>query len=460
MNLRTKLLLITILPVILISSAALMLISWQSEKLAREQGAVVDQMIRTSKQTELQNYLLLARSAIEPFYSSNWSNTPLAKEQVANVINKMTFGEDGYFFIYEENGTNLVHPRLPELVGKNWIDLEDPKGNRVIADLIDLAKTGEGFYEYVWNKPSTGNEEAKLGHSIFLDKWKWMMGTGLYLDDVSKQIASVQNSLDENVNQTRRVLLALSVGAVLLTGLLLTAVRISEQKLADSRLQQMANQVVRAQENERKRVSTELHDGISQLLVSARYGLDLARSNAGKNRKVIEPVDKSMEAIATAISEIRRISMALRPSVLDDMGLAPAIKSLGADFQCQTQINVEIDATGFAGNPGDMEKTTLYRVAQEALTNVAKHSNASTVWIALNTRGKKTELEISDNGTGLKFNFKTGGAGLGLGNMRERLEGHGGQLTLSQAKQGGLRIKASLTTAAPDPVGDRLKEAA
>lgn len=460
MNLRTKLLLITILPVILISSAALLLISWQSEKLAREQGAVVEQIIRTSKQVELKNYLLLARSAIEPFYDSTWSNTPLAQQQVADVINKMTFGEDGYFFIYKEDGTNIVHPRLPELIGKNWITLEDSQGNKVIKDLINLSKNGEGVYEYVWNKPSSGKEEDKIGQSIFLDKWKWMIGTGLYLDDVTKQIASVKSRLDDNVNETRQVLLALAIGAVLLTGALLTAVRISEQKFADIRLQQMAAQVVTAQEAERKRVSTDLHDSISQLLVSARYGLDLARSNAKSSVKIIEPIDKSMEAISTAISEIRRISMALRPSVLDDMGLASALQSLGSDFESQTQIKVNTKAENAGPNLGDMEKTTLYRVAQEALTNIAKHSNADEVWIELSNLGKSVTLHISDNGNGLKFNKKPDAGGMGLGNMRERLESHGGKLVLAKANQGGLSLRASLFTNAQSTKDNRMRSAA
>lgn len=445
MTFRTKLLLITIFPVILISLAALILINLQSVKLAREQGAAVEQMIRTSKQTELKNYTRLARTAIEPFYSSSWSYTPLAKQQVSDVIKQMTFGQDGYFFIYKEDGTNLVHPRLPELVGKNWIDLRDPNGQPVIKDLIELAKNGGDFYQYIWNKPSKGTDEAKLGYSIYLDKWDWMLGSGLYLDDISAQIASIKSKLDENVQQTRWVLLVLAFSAVFLTSLLLAFVRFSEQKFADERLQQMARQVVDAQELERKRVSTELHDGISQLLVSARYGLDSAKSNAGKKPSIVEPIEKSITTISTAISEVRRISMALRPSVLDDMGLASAIKSLGSDFENQTGIKVITKVENAGKDIDDRKKTTLYRVAQEALANIAKHSNASLVHVKLNRTKNFVCLEITDNGKGLVIKkTKLQVTGYGLGNMRERIENHGGNFILKRAKQGGLTIIAKL----------------
>ncbi len=450
MSLRFKLLLISILPVLLISTAALILISLQSQNLAEKQGIIVEQMIRSSKQNELKNYVQLARSAIEPFYASKWSTTPLAKEQVSNVMQKMTFGEDGYFFVYEADGTNIVHPRLPELVGKNWIDLTDSNGKRVINDLIDLSKTGGEFYEYVWSKPSTGVDAEKLGYSIYLDKWDWMIGSGLYIDDISAQIASMKNQLDENLNQTSKILFALTIGAVLLTGTLLTALRISEQRLANSRVQQMAIQVVGAQENERKRVSTELHDGISQLLVSARYGLDLAKSKATNNPSITEPIDKSMNAISTAIVEIRRISMALRPSILDDMGLAAALKSLGEDFAEQTAISVDINVQNVSETLLEEEKTTLYRIAQEALTNVVKHSNATKIWLELKRTKNHITLVLSDNGKGLILNKKdpsniySKNVGLGLGNMRERLQSHGGQLKLSNSNLGGLCVEAIL----------------
>ncbi|MGB7288135.1 MAG: ATP-binding protein, partial [Salaquimonas sp.] len=225
----------------------------------------------------------------------------------------------------------------------------------------------------------------------------------------------------------------------------LTAVRISEQKLADGRLQKMASEVVNAQENERKRVSTELHDGISQLLVSARYGLDLAKSNAVNSPSITEPIDKSMTAIVTAISEIRRISMALRPSILDDMGLATALKSLGSDFTERTGIEVIVEAENIGSLLSDMEKTTLYRIAQEALTNVAKHSNATDVMITLEKKKHQVALKVTDNGNGLQFNqVNFNESRLGINNMRERIETHNGRLKLLNEKSGGLCVIATL----------------
>jgi len=461
MNFRIKLLTITILPVVLISLAALILINIQSHQLAEVQGTAVEQMIRESKETELRNYIKMAQSAVEPFYQ--WDNVSRiqAQKYVTDVMQQMTFGQDGYFFIYKADGTNLVHPRQPDLVGHNWIDLEDSQGRKVIRDLIELGRQGGSFYQYVWNKPSSGTDAEKLGLSFFLDKWDWMIGSGLYMDDIAAQIGAIRQQLEKNVEQTQWVLILLAVGAVAVTSLLFAVIQISEQRLADNRLKKMAAGIVEAQENERKRVSRELHDGISQLLVSARYGLDQAHSNALENQAIAEPIEKSANAISTAIAEIRRISMALRPSVLDELGLAAALKSLCDDFEAQTGMTIHTDIQTVGDLLGEREKTTYYRIAQEALTNIAKHAHATEAWVELIVLKKSVTLEIRDNGVGMSpAKTNDHGGGFGMQNMLERIESHGGQLRKSNAPEGGLCLRVTLQkhSAKPNPAGEKARQ--
>ncbi|MEZ5799601.1 MAG: cache domain-containing protein [Nitratireductor sp.] len=447
MSLRTKLLLITLLPMIAMSAAMAAIITFQSERLSRAQVQAVKAMILSSKETELKNYVSLARTAIEPFYSSSWSSTPLAKRQVTDIMNRMTFGQDGYFYVYEENGTNLVHPRLPELVGGNWLDLKDPNGKPVIRNLIEGAKAGGQFYEYVWNKPSTASNAEKIGYSVFLDKWKWMMGSGLYVDDITSQVATISGHLQETIAETQWVLLALTLGSIVLSGSLIGDIRLSEQKMADQRLKELTSRLVDIQELERKRVSTELHDGISQLLVSVSYTLDAAREMVGKRKAVAAQLDTANATLENAIAEVRRISMDLRPSILDDVGLAAAIKSLASDFSARCAIKVDVIAERVGSGIPDAAKTALYRVTQEALTNVARHSRASRVRIELGCTGTNVRLMISDNGAGLPADARrspTAGTGLGLRNMRERIDSFGGSMNISEPRGGGFEIEIFL----------------
>ncbi len=461
MTFRSKLIALTILPIILITIAALWLIDAQSEKLAQTQGQVVENMIRNSKRAELQNYIKLARASVDPFYQ--WDNVSRlqAQKQVAEMITRMTFGDDGYFFVSRSNGNILQNPLLTDLDGhgkfKPYGDEVALLSNAVANGGVD----GEDMIHYTWEKPSSKNKAEKIGMTVYLDKWDWVIGSGLYTDDIAAQIGQIQAQLDANVRQTRWVLLTMAIGAVALTSILLAFVRFSEQKFADKRLKALTSEIVDAQENERKRVSTELHDGISQTLVSARYALDIAYENAKGKKAVSEPVSRSIDAISTAISEIRRISMALRPSILDDMGLAAAVKSLGRDFEDQTGIQVDVSTQNIGNALNGREKTTLYRVAQEALANIAKHANATHAKIKLSKNPGQVRMVISDNGKGLENQERRAkNSGMGLRNMRERIESHDGNLSVSSPKNLGLKLEFSLTTRGENNAPNIVKEAA
>lgn len=445
MNFKTKLFLITLFPIILISIAMMFVIDVQSNRLSASQAETVGDMFTKLKHAELKNYVTLARNALTPIYTSKLKTKRQAQREVTEIVRKMTSGEDNYFYIYDGDGKNIVNPRLTHLVGSNWIGLKDADGRRVVRDLIDRAKTGGEFYSYIWKKPSSGEYVEKLGYSVFLDRWDWMIGSGIYMDDVSQQVSTVLWELQDNIGETRLVMFILTLAGVALTALVIALARLSEQRLADARLKALTARLVDAQEEERKRVSRELHDSISQLLVSSRYGLESALGKSGEHGDIAEPIEKSMHALDGAIAEVRRISRALRPSVLDDMGLAAAVKALGKEFARQSNIEVEVEAEPARSLLTDEAKTALYRVIQEALTNVSKHSRAGKVSIRLFRRGSSVVLLLEDDGVGMPSGGKlTNTAGLGIRNMQERIDTFGGSIRFRRARSGGLAIHVTL----------------
>ncbi|WP_306258384.1 cache domain-containing protein [Pararhizobium sp. IMCC21322] len=463
---RTRLLLITILPLLAVSALSWLVISFQADRLIRAELATVEKRILAARQAEIRNYISLAQTSIRHLYDAEPAGQEAAQAEVMQILHDMTFGDDGYFFVYDNDGNSLVHPRLPELVGENWWDLQDPNGDYVIRNLIKAAQDGGGFHRYIWNKPTTGQAAEKLGYADYLPKWGWMFGTGLYLDDIENEISILRAQTEENVNQTAIILFALTFVAVLMVSAMLFAIRLSEERFADSKLKDLTRRIVNVQEDERKRVSTELHDGISQLLVGARYSLDLAHAQAPadapahtmeKNNEKPEAtttsspralIAKSMHVLDNAISEVRRISKDLRPSVLDDLGLAAAIQNLCNDFADQTRLHVEVTATPVGPSLPDGAKTALYRVLQESLTNIAKHAEASRVSVELKRQDGMLVMRIRDNGKGLPSKVRNGGSGspaststdtgLGIRNMMERVESHGGKLVIRPAEFDGI----------------------
>jgi two-component system NarL family sensor kinase len=352
------------------------------------------------------------------------------------------------------DGTNIVHPKLPHLVGMQLVGPAGPEtGDLVIRNLIRQLKRGGGFHQYVWHKPSTGRWRKSSAYAILLDKWGWMLGTGLYTDDISKEVNAIRTEFAASVRQTVVVIFAITFGAIIvIAGTLIVAIRFSEQRFADSKLKELNNRIFDVQEQERKRVSTELHDSISQLLVSVRYGIEMIHTEAAAN-SVLRGAIKCLKTLDGAISEVRRISRDLRPSILDDMGLATALNSLGKEFQSQSGITVNVEAERSHDKLSDGAKTALYRVVQECMTNVARHSHADTVDIRLSIGPQTLLLTVEDNGIGIP-NPPPKTRGLGIRNMHERIETHGGTLNLSRRTGGGTLITVTM------PLNTQIKKAA
>lgn len=196
-----------------------------------------------------------------------------------------------------------------------------------------------------------------------------------------------------------------------------------------SQLEQLTRQLLRAQEDERRRISRELHDEAGQILTAVKIQLDLeGRTGAG-------------EMVGRALAQVRDLSNLLRPSALDDLGLVPAVKGLIDDFARRTRIDVELDVDeGFRVTEAD-QQVVIYRVIQEALTNVARHSGATRAIVRLRPCGSDVELHIEDDGRGFASEPTPH---LGLLGMRERVAELGGTLRIAGAPGKGVQLSVRL----------------
>lgn len=153
------------------------------------------------------------------------------------------------------------------------------------------------------------------------------------------------------------------------------AINLHEHRLADKNLKELAHKTVMFQEDEKKHLARELHDGINQLLVSSKCHLDLM-SHRLQDEKLKSHLDKSQRSLVTAINEVRHISHQLRPSALDDIGLEAALTTLLQDFHSHSGIDIDSHFDTQQHKLTSEVATTLYRVAQESLNNIEKHAKA------------------------------------------------------------------------------------
>jgi signal transduction histidine kinase len=198
--------------------------------------------------------------------------------------------------------------------------------------------------------------------------------------------------------------------------------------------------IVDAQELERKRLSRELHDQTGQELTSVLLGLKAIEdaSDADERGRAVAAVRAQ---VLETLNAVRRLAVELRPKALDDFGLVPALERLLETWRQQTGIHADFEARVDGRLPGNAE-TVLYRIVQEALTNVVKHAAASRVSVVLTQNADTVTAVVEDDGNG--FAREANGDGLGLLGMRERLALVGGSLKVESAEGAGTTVVADI----------------
>lgn len=462
MRLKLKVFLLAVIPLL----ASVALIVWavrvQERDLSARERALVESAYMNSKQAELRHYVDLAQSMIAPLYQSGRDDEDTRREAM-RLLATLDYGADGYFFLYDMSGLNLMHPRQPELMGRNLWEMRDAQGQPIIQQLIGKAREGGGYVQYVWQKPSTQQITPKLGYVVSLPRWNWMLGTGLYLDDVHTTLAQLDQQVKDNVSATLGWIGGITLLGIAVLGACGLALNMSESREADTKLRLMARQVVKSQEDERAHLSRELHDGTSQTLVSIKLLMESALAQLGTSGHTPLPatLTKALCRLNDALLEVRNISHRLRPAELDVLGLPAALEQMGREFSEHSDMAFDMRIGGHATQLPDEINTVLFRITQESLTNIEKHADASQVQLRLVFGAQGLRLRIIDDGSGfdeqaVRLDPRRG---IGLRNMRERVESIGGRFSV-MSHSGRTQVVADVPAGALRRFQARQREAA
>jgi signal transduction histidine kinase len=218
-------------------------------------------------------------------------------------------------------------------------------------------------------------------------------------------------------------------------GMLFVVLGDERDRLAErtTELEQLTRLLLRAQEDERRRIARELHDEAGQALTAVKIELDLdGHRDAG-------------EKVGRALAQVRDLSNLLRPSALDDLGLSAALRALAADVSERSRIKVDLDIETGGRTFSPEVEVVLYRVVQEALTNIVRHAKATWVRAQLAMRGPDVWLTVEDDGQGLTAGVEPK---LGWLGMQERVTAAGGTLTISPGEPKGVRVTARIPVGA------------
>jgi signal transduction histidine kinase len=212
-----------------------------------------------------------------------------------------------------------------------------------------------------------------------------------------------------------------------------------ETEKAEAELRRLSAQLLQAQEEERRRLSRELHDEVGQTLTALGMelgNLEQLRTEGGSD--FTEHLKDAKRLMQDTLGTVRSIAMGLRPSMLDDSGLAPALRWQIREFSKRSGIEVHADIASGLDYIEDFRRTCIYRVLQEALTNCARHSQANNVWVELRERHSVVSLHVADDGVGFAAGDRM--PGIGLIGIEERVREVGGRVSVSSRPQHGTRL--------------------
>ncbi len=222
----------------------------------------------------------------------------------------------------------------------------------------------------------------------------------------------------------------------------------SETKRMHENLQNLSRRVLHVQEEERKRISRELHDEVGQVLTAISVNLAMLKKDSDVTRNGRdEKLADTQALLEQMIETVHRFARELRPAMLDDLGLLPALRSYTRGFTKRTGVRVRFNASQVVENLDSDRKTVVYRIAQESLNNVAKHARAKRVEVIVRKLGNGIRMEIKDDGDGFQVRQQAAANGekrLGLLGMQERVRLVNGSFTVESQPGKGTTIRVGI----------------
>lgn len=322
LSIRQKILFASLAPVVLLAIIVISVVYSSSQKVIEDSSTLI-------KDTEIENIKLslkgkidMATSSIKSIYDSAGSNDEEAKQLALTILRDMNFDQGNYVFVYKYDGTNLATRAKRSLEGKNLLNLKDANGKLVIKDLIDIAKSGGGFYQYIWFNPANDKDEPKMSYATGLEKWGWMLGVGAYTNSSEKRVAQITDKISA---QNDKVLITELVIALIIT-CLATAASVILSRYISRPIQQIAEHMdtvslgdltVRAHSTANDELGF-LADKFNQFLDKIQHSLGHVASSAEKlsvsagelNQmssdayKVITQQDAEIIAIASSVDQM------------------------------------------------------------------------------------------------------------------------------------------------------------
>ncbi len=390
MRSRTKLLLLTVIPLVVITAASSLVYYWIGKNSLQQELVQYREQLVDSRKQELKAYLMMGVTSVKSLYEADNSeqNKALAKD----ILKSMRFESDGYFFAYDSKGVNTLHAMNSALEGKNLYGLKDDNGVPVIAGLIDAAKTGDGFLYFSWMKPSIKAQAPKLGYAEYLPKWDWVLGTGIYIDDIDVQVAEFETQRLAVLHEQTVIAVGLSFLGLVITGIIVSLlvargvaplqhIVVSLKDVAAGGGDLTARLKVESRDEVGEVASAfndfmdKLHPMIADIRLSAdevsHAALELGKQTSKSSQQMNDHCLET-DKVVTAVTEM---SATAREVANNTNSTAQAIESANQQIiEAQREVNLAIEGIGALVNEVDITSDAIQELSEQTgqITKVLK----------------------------------------------------------------------------------------
>ncbi|WP_217693627.1 methyl-accepting chemotaxis protein [Salinivibrio sp. ES.052] len=258
---KTKLLLLAIVPLVVSILVTSIVTAYNEQALIEKNIATFRGKLVSERKNQLKEVTQVAENMVERI---NPGNSQARLAEVKTALRDVQFGDSGYFFMYDKKGVNVFHPMKPSLEGKNLIDLTDPKGNKVIKGLLETAQRGDGYFNFMFEKPGTNELIDKIGYAVMVNNNQWMLGTGAYIDDIEREVATYRLEAETALEAQVWRLTLLGLGTVIVTGLIVGWFAQRMGQPVNNMLEKL-NDIASGEGDLTQRLSIHGHDEIAQL---------------------------------------------------------------------------------------------------------------------------------------------------------------------------------------------------
>ncbi len=371
---------------------------------------------------------------------------------------------DSHFRLLQVNANAMpVFKDIRPLIDRDFTEIHRILWTRRVSDPImaifrQTLETGEPYFspEFQEVRKDTGTHEIYEWHIHRITLPSRTFGLAVFFNDITERVRAEAERREFEVLTYANAKLKQEIQRrqKIETSLLKTKkeqTRLLElSHLQKAKLRDLSRQILHAQEEERKRISRELHDVIAQALVGINVHVAALRKWGTEDAdRFKREIDATQSLVEKSVEIVHQFSLELRPTVLDDLGLIPALQALMKNYMEETGVRVSLKVFAGIEQCGGPIRTALYRVIQESLTNVARHAKASQVQVSIHSDKDAIVMDIEDNGTGFEVTEGLSGKGrnrLGLLGMRERIEMVGGTFELESgaARHTTIRVRIPL----------------